>query len=155
MNPSGSDTLADVRAAWRAAGIEHFMAESDGRISLSQIVVPKELRGKGIGTSAMKQLMAYADRTGRRIELTPSSDFGGSKARLEKFYGSLGFVKNKGRNKDFSISESMYRLPNIALAGPGRDGGESPLSVRGAGERAAVMDAGEAVNKKEAGLKFL
>lgn len=122
------NTLEDVRAAWRAAGIEHFMAEGHGRISLSQIVVPKQQRGQGIGTRAMNTLVEYADYAGLRIDLSPSSDFGGSKARLEKFYSSFGFVKNKGRNKDFSISESMYRLPRPA-----------PLHTAGVGSRIQAM----------------
>ena len=34
-----------------------------------------------------------------------------SQARLKKFYKKFGFVENKGRNKDFEISELMYREP--------------------------------------------
>ena len=50
-----------------------------------------------------------ADTKGKPIGLTPSADFGGNKARLTKFYKRFGFVPNKGKNKDYTISESMVR----------------------------------------------
>lgn len=57
----------------------------------------------------MRELMRYADHTGQVIALSPSADFGGNKAKFATFYKGLGFIDNKGKNKDFSISESMYR----------------------------------------------
>ena len=104
-------SLEDVRAQWDAAGIKNAVHESKGTISLSQIVVPASERMSGKGTAAMQTLIDYADRTGQRITLTPDSAFGGSKARLTAFYKGLGFVENKGRNKDFSTSERMIREP--------------------------------------------
>lgn len=104
-------TLKDVKHLWDSLGIESFIFEKDGTISLSQIIVPKKQRQSGIGTSAMKALTDYADKTNQRIVLSPSSDFGGSLARLIKFYKNFGFVSNKGRNKDFTTSETMIRLP--------------------------------------------
>lgn len=104
-------SLAEVKAEWSAMGIEAYISESRGQLNLSTIKVPKEARNQGTGTRAMRLLVEYADRTGQRITLSPSSDFGSSKARLIQFYKRLGFVENKGRNKDFSISETMYREP--------------------------------------------
>jgi len=80
-------------------------------INLSRIVVPKEMRNQGIGTQVMNDLSEYADSIGKRITLTPSSDFGGNVSKLKSFYKELGFVENKGRNKDFSTKETMYREP--------------------------------------------
>lgn len=108
--------LADVRAAWNAAGIKNFISERNGIINLSQIVVPKEARSSGAGTRAMQQLIDYADLTGQVITLTPSADFGGTKSRLVDFYKRFGFVENKGRNKDYEISEAMYRPATEARA---------------------------------------
>jgi hypothetical protein len=34
-----------------------------------------------------------------------------SQSRLIDFYKKFDFVLNKGRNKDFTISELMFRLP--------------------------------------------
>jgi GNAT superfamily N-acetyltransferase len=82
------------------------------QITLSRIEVPKEMRSKGMGTEALNDLSQYADETGKTVVLSPSTDFGASSvSRLKDFYKRFGFVENKGRNKDFSISESMYRLP--------------------------------------------
>jgi predicted GNAT family N-acyltransferase len=86
----------------------------DGKyaIELSKVVVPKENRGEGIGSKFMEDLASHADKKGRRIVLSPSKDFGASSVdRLKSFYKKYGFVENKGKNKDFSISHSMYRNP--------------------------------------------
>jgi len=106
--------IDDVSKAVKALGADVRLFESGGAINLSKIVVPKESRGKGIGTEAMRIISDYADSTAKRIDLTPSEDFGGSKKRLDAFYKRLGFESNSGKNKDYSISESMYRNPPAA-----------------------------------------
>ncbi|MFA3601448.1 GNAT family N-acetyltransferase [Acinetobacter baumannii] len=85
---------------------------SSNVLSLHKIVVPEAMRNQGNGTKAMQDIISYADSQNKTIALTPSSDFGGNKSRLTSFYKKLGFVENKGRNKDYEISESMYRSPN-------------------------------------------
>lgn len=75
--------------------------------TLNQIVAPE--RGQGIGTAAMTDIADTADAQGATVALTPSKDFGGSVPRLKEFYGRFGFVPNKGRSRDFEISEDMYR----------------------------------------------
>jgi GNAT superfamily N-acetyltransferase len=78
---------------------------------LSRIVVDKKKRGEGQGSKFMEDLIAHADERGHMLALTPASDFGGSVPRLHRFYGRYGFVPNKGKHKDYSISEGMYRHP--------------------------------------------
>jgi predicted GNAT family N-acyltransferase len=79
---------------------------------LSKISVPAEQRGSGLGTEAMQDMIDFADQNKQTITLSPSTDFGAtSVSRLKNFYKRFGFVENKGRNKDFTIRESMYRLP--------------------------------------------
>jgi hypothetical protein len=80
---------------------------SNGIIILSKIVIEKESRNFGIGSEVMSKLCQFADQNNLPIALTPSSDFGGSKKRLETFYKKFGFVKNKG----FETRESMIRNP--------------------------------------------
>jgi GNAT superfamily N-acetyltransferase len=80
-------------------------------ITLHKIVVPKHLRGKGVGTQKMKELTKHADETGKRVVLTPTKDFGGSISRLKKFYKSHGFYENRGKKKDYSTRETMIREP--------------------------------------------
>lgn len=87
------------------------IAESPKAIDLSRIVVPKEMRSQGVGSSVMQDLIDYADQTGKQVRLSPTSDFGGSPTRLKKFYKEFGFVENRGRNKDFSTRETMIRNP--------------------------------------------
>lgn len=105
-------SLAAVEQSWNDQSIQHSLSENGNEIAVGKIVVPEESRGQGIGTRAMQQLIAYADQTGKRITLSPSTDFGGSSAgRLTDFYKSLGFVENKGKNRDFSTRASMVREP--------------------------------------------
>lgn len=92
--------------------IDAVIQESPRALTLSKVVVPKEQRGAGIGSDFMQALTQAADEAGKKVALTPSSDFGGSKARLIEFYKRHGFVPNKGRNRDFEINESMYRMPS-------------------------------------------
>lgn len=108
-------TLAAVREQWDAAGIRHAISENGGTITLSQIVVPADQREAGKGTDAMQALVDYADRTGQRVVLSPAPDFGGNKKRLIEFYKRFGFVENKGRSKDFTTMESMYREPRKSV----------------------------------------
>lgn len=86
------------------------ISESADNIILDKVIVPD--KSKGTGTKFMNELIADADLKGKAIGLTPSADFGGNKKRLTEFYKRFGFVDNKGKNKDFTISESMVRPVN-------------------------------------------
>lgn len=89
----------------------HFSgSEYSGFATLALISVPKEMRGQGIATKVMKEIVDEADANGWNMALTPSADFGSSKARLIKFYSQFGFVPNSGRNKDYTTQETMLRI---------------------------------------------
>lgn len=87
---------------------------SNGDLNVNTIIVPKEIRKTGVGTKAMERIIEFAKKHGLRITLTAAvrDDFHGttSHSRLVKFYKKLGFVDNKGRNKDFRISDGMYKV---------------------------------------------
>lgn len=85
--------------------------EYENEIRVSLVVIKEDERGKGYGRDIFEALNEYADSTGKTITLTPDSSFGTSKSALVRFYRSLGFVENKGRNKDYEISDTMYRRP--------------------------------------------
>lgn len=90
--------------------VDAFYNPKSNQVSLSRIVVPKESRGQGIGTKAMQDLIDFADEQNALMSLSPSTDFGATSInRLKDFYSRFGFVPNKGKYKDYSISESMYR----------------------------------------------
>lgn len=76
---------------------------------LSKIETPPELRGQGFAEAKLKEVLEQADEVGVPVALTPSSDFGASKGRLEKWYKKHGFVHNSGRNKDFTTRETLIR----------------------------------------------
>lgn len=84
-------------------------------ICLHMIVVEPAERGRGKGSQAMSWLVALADRYALKITLSPDSPNAErgttSRGRLVAFYKQFGFVENKGRNKDFAISDGMYRDP--------------------------------------------
>lgn len=105
-------TLEPLRARLQEMGFDEFISEREDSISVSKIALPKGARGQGLGSRAMQMITQYADSVGKRIVLSPSKDFGASSVdRLKKFYKRFGFVENKGRNKDYSISDTMYREP--------------------------------------------
>ena len=83
--------------------------EYNNKISIDLIIAKEQNSGEG--TKLMKDICEYADKSKKIIILSPSDEFGGNKKRLIEFYKKFGFVENKGKNKDFEIFESMYRLP--------------------------------------------
>jgi GNAT superfamily N-acetyltransferase len=84
-------------------------------IGLRLIAVSKDKMSEGAGTKAMNMLINFADENKLKIILTPAGKddrFGTtSKGRLVTFYKRFGFVENKGKGKDYSIMDSMYRDP--------------------------------------------
>jgi predicted GNAT family N-acyltransferase len=104
--------LGELKSKLDSLGVEHSITQGSDHITVHQIIVPKKNRGEGVGTQAMKHITDHADQHGKRVLLSPSKDFGGSSVdRLKKFYKGHGFVENKGRNKDYTISHTMYRNP--------------------------------------------
>lgn len=92
-------------------GLKISLTGAGDVVTLQRIELPAESRNLGTGTAIMQQITSWADANGKTVALSPSSDFGGNKARLNEFYKRFGFVDNKGRNKDYAISETMYREP--------------------------------------------
>jgi len=113
QNANFDAELTGLRERFRDQGVTlNAYGAKDTGIHLSKIEVPKSERGKGKATEAMNELISFADSTGIRVTLTPTNEFGASKKRLIQFYKRFGFVENKGRNKDFTTRETMYRKPS-------------------------------------------
>ena len=102
-----------------------FLSETSGVISLDMIEVEKDERSQGIGSKVLEDIKAYADTNNLIIDLVPSvkdKNIGTtSRNRLIKFYKTLGFLENKGRNKDFSRrTGGMFREPNFKPKEPSK-----------------------------------
>ena len=106
---TSSELAAQLREEFE--GLKLGLTGSGNIVTLARIVVPESARNEGTGTQIMQRIVDWADQNGKTIALSPTGDFGGSKARLTSFYKRFGFIENKGSNKDFEISETMYREP--------------------------------------------
>jgi hypothetical protein len=113
----GAESAADLLKK-RFPSLDFSVSESDDVIRLNKLVVPKDQRNQGVGSEFMRDLTQYADEAGKPIALTADGDFGGSKAGQRRFYKRAGFEDNKGKNKDFSISEGMVRRPQARAKSP-------------------------------------
>ena len=96
-------------------GVKISLTGSGNRATVNKIIIPEDQRGSGVGTDIMTRITDWADSNGIQLALTPSADFGGTKSRLNKFYKRFGFVDNKGKNKDFEVSETMVREAEAPL----------------------------------------
>lgn len=104
----GGVNVDAIRARYPGAKVD-VGGNADRGYTVDRIVVPPEARGQGEGTRIMSDILRGVDEDGAVVSLTPSGDFGGNKARLQDFYKRFGFIDNKGRNRDFEISDAMYR----------------------------------------------
>ncbi|QBQ72230.1 DarB-like antirestriction [Serratia phage Parlo] len=111
-----SSSTADLSRQLKAdyEGLKLGLTGEGNVVTLSRIVLPDSARNAGTGTEIMQRIAEWADQNGKTVALTPSSDFGGNKGRLTEFYKRFGFIENKGSNRDFEISETMYREPKAA-----------------------------------------
>jgi hypothetical protein len=107
MNP----VEQELKQKYTDIRFELYPNEKFKRIYLTGFIVPASLRNTGIGTKFMEDLTRLADEHGYKLTLSPSSSYGGNVNRLKDFYQRFGFVMNKGKNRDFSHREDMYRDP--------------------------------------------
>lgn len=84
---------------------------------LSELVIPEGQRGKGTGSKIMDELVRRADDEGVTLILDPDPSVRGGKRtkagikRLQEFYKRFGFLVNRGRRGDTTISAGMVRPP--------------------------------------------
>ena len=95
---------------------EHEYLNGKKLMVLDAIVVPKDVRKRGIGTKIMEELVLIARRHDCVFMLSPDDSLGAtSKARLRRFYKKFGFIDNKGRRKLYQLP--MYSMYFISSAG--------------------------------------
>jgi GNAT superfamily N-acetyltransferase len=107
------DTM-DIMLGDKVVGVFELYKNNRGGkyVTLHKIEMIPEYKGHGYATEAMKQIIDYANGKDLIIILTPDSYKGSNVNRLIKWYKSLGFIMNKGKNKDFEHMQLMYKLPN-------------------------------------------
>lgn len=98
--------LTTIQEKYPFVKIDAF--EAKNRIELQLIEVPDEYKNQGIGSEIIRMLQDYAASVGKPIVLRPEAD-PGKKKSLERFYKGLGFVDNKGRNIDYSLSSPLAK----------------------------------------------
>jgi hypothetical protein len=92
--------------------VDYGISKDGKSAEIILVKTPKAARGQGEARSAMQRMVDEADSHGTTLFLNADPmDKGVSKAGLERFYKSLGFVKNMGRNKDFSSRAEFVRQP--------------------------------------------
>ncbi len=91
--------------------------DQSGNVQLDTLEVPRNIRNRGVGSAVMEELVDWADSNGLLVWMSVAQrdkrSGTTSQARLLRFYGKFGFVRNKGRGKryDLSIYATMYRKP--------------------------------------------
>ncbi len=89
---------------------EFNLIAHEGFIYVDLLIIAEENRFKGLGKSFLRDLVALADEVNCPLALTPDTSFGSSdETRLENLYAQFGFIKNIGKNRDFSTNHTMIR----------------------------------------------
>ena len=136
------------------ATISYSMRELGGGewgVMVDSVYVPPRSRRLGEASRAMAEFLRTADENGLPVYLTAEpvgfrgEATGASKTALEKFYRSLGFVKNTGRNADYRIQAGMVRQPGQTreLFQSVRENTETPEFKRWFGESKVVDEEGK------------
>ena len=106
--------------------ITYGVAKNGNDVELTLIKTDKNARGQGHGREALQQFIDEADANGKRVLLNADPmDKATSKSGLVNFYKSMGFVRNKGKNKDFETRAEYMRNP--ILKSDNQPSGSGPL----------------------------
>ncbi len=79
-------------------------------IYLDLLIVPEEYRNQGLGTKFMNELIEAADSIRCPLALTADTSYSDAdEETLESYYKRFGFIKNIGKDRDFSTNHTMIR----------------------------------------------
>lgn len=91
----------------------HLYKSKRGFFNLTKIEIFPEYQKQGYATEVMKKIIEYVNKENATIVLTPDPyKHNITKKKLTDWYKSFGFIMNKGKNKDFTHQELMYKLPD-------------------------------------------
>ena len=94
--------LQQLRDEYPMVKLEAWIPQGH-HIELANIEVRSENRNQGIGKKVMERIKDFARQKGLPITLRPEPDRG-KKEALDRFYRSLGFRNNRGRDMDYGLS---------------------------------------------------
>lgn len=100
------DFIEDIKKQYPEVEIDAY--ETKNKIEIMKIEVSKDQRNKGIGTNIIKKIQDYASGVKKPIVIRPQAEKG-YKNKLNNFYKKLGFVDNKGKNIDFTLSSPVAK----------------------------------------------
>jgi GNAT superfamily N-acetyltransferase len=109
---AATPSLDEVRGLHPSVGIE--ASETNEAVIISLLRVAPEERGSGRASAALEGLLAYADRAGKLVALSPeplADSKGLSKASLAAWYARHGFRPNSGRSRNHAYRETHIRQP--------------------------------------------
>jgi predicted GNAT superfamily acetyltransferase len=79
-------------------------------IYVDLLIIPEKKRKQGLGTKFMTELIELADSVNCPLALTPDTSYGSSdETQLEEYYKRFGFIKNIGKDREFSTNHTMIR----------------------------------------------
>jgi len=91
----------------------HLFKSKNEFLYLTKIEIFPEYQKQGYATEVMEKIIEHANEENATIVLTPDPyKHNITKKNLIDWYKSFGFIMNKGRNKDFTHKELMYKLPD-------------------------------------------
>jgi GNAT superfamily N-acetyltransferase len=94
----------------------YFGIQVGNVLHISSIKVKLKDRHQGVGSNVIRDIKQFAKDHKLVITLSREPERG-HKKNLERFYKNLGFVDNKGRNKDYRYASffgsTMYHKPHI------------------------------------------
>ena len=103
-------SVDDIESKYKKQVDYMILNEDADYINIRNLVIKEYLRNKGIGQNILNDIINYANQTEKIITLTPTNAFN-TKSRLKQWYKRNGFVENSGKNANFIISDTMYKLP--------------------------------------------
>jgi len=107
---SSTNEIEAIRQALKTqyTGLELDIWQHENYIELARIELPKDMRDQGIGTQIIQKLQDYAKAQNLPLVVSPEADKN-KKQALDRFYRNLGFINNKGRNMDYTLSSPFRR----------------------------------------------
>jgi GNAT superfamily N-acetyltransferase len=103
----------DIMLNDETIGYFELYKTKSGFLKLAKIEILPKYQRMRYATQVMNKIIAHANQEGATIILTPDPYLRNlTKNNLIDWYKKLGFIMNKGKNKDFTHQELMQKFPD-------------------------------------------